>query len=767
MLKNFDIIRNVGTFDSFTGTQLTELGKLSLVYAENGLGKTTISAVISSLANQDSNLILERHRFNGVGTPHVVLSFDDLQNLLVFQNGNWSGNYSDILVLDDHFVDTHVYSGLTVTANQRRHLHELIIGRTGVSLARQLESITLSIEVVTSQLRQKGTELTADICCGLDHDTFLGLAQQQNISTLTDKATQQLNAVRNADTIRATADFPAVSPFPALDLTQLIKLLDSCIEDVSSTVIERIVTHLRHLGTRGESWIAEGMDFSEAESSDSSCPFCGLDLTESELFDSYKAYFSEEYNTHKESIQSYRYSIETLLGGPALASFQSLLHNITSLYQYWSNFLSLPDFTVFEEDIISQWNGCYSLIQTLLQQKLNKPLDRIALSEAENQQIRQFIEFSDSFNTDYSGLVASNTAIQQMRTNTENLDLPTAESNLNLLRATQNRYRKDISPICDEYQLLQDQKLTLEQQKIAVRGQLDVHRAIIIPQYEQAINRYLNLFNAGFRIVEVQATNPRGVPSSTFSIEINTTRLPITGQQTPGRPSFRSTLSSGDRSTLALAFFFAWIDNEPTLDNLTLVIDDPVSSLDDGRMIASAQKVRSLASQCKQVIILSHSKQFLFTIWNGYGDLANTSTLQVIPAPNGSQIAPWDIHAESVNEYDKNHKLLRDFFNCSHNDSNRTAIALRPTLEGFLRTACTSDFPPGTLLGSFIAVCKDRITNGDPILSASLVQGLDELRDYSNRFHHSSNQQWERALQNISETELRGFVRRVLEFTKK
>jgi wobble nucleotide-excising tRNase len=48
------------------------------------------------------------------------------------------------------------------------------------------------------------------------------------------------------------------------------------------------------------------------------------------------------------------------------------------------------------------------------------------------------------------------------------------------------------------------------------------------------------------------------VPNSTFCVVINETEVETGTIDTPlDEPSFRNTLSSGDRSTLALAFFLA------------------------------------------------------------------------------------------------------------------------------------------------------------------------------------------------------------------
>ena len=76
---------------------------------------------------------------------------------------------------------------------------------------------------------------------------------------------------------------------------------------------------------------------------------------------------------------------------------------------------------------------------------------------------------------------------------------------------------------------------------------------------------------------------------------VNAKSIPISGASPPaGEPSFRTTLSSGDRNTLALAFFFASLELDTALPDKIVVIDDPMTSLDEHRSLATVQEMRRL-----------------------------------------------------------------------------------------------------------------------------------------------------------------------------
>ena len=265
-------------------------------------------------------------------------------------------------------------------------------------------------------------------------------------------------------------------------------------------------------------------------------------------------------------------------------------------------------------------------------------------------------------------------------------------------------------------------------------------------------------FNAGFSVEQVQSQNAGGSPSCNYQLLINAHRVPLVGSS---GARFKNTLSAGDRSTLALAFFFASLERDPQKSTKVVVLDDPVSSLDEHRTLATVQEVRALAQHVGQVIVLSHSKPFLARIWQ-HADHKLTVALEVTRDSVGSTIVPWNVNDDSVTEYDRRHERLREYVASNSGDARDVAQAIRPILECYLRVTCPADFPPGTMLGPFRQVAKDRTTAGRAVLDATKLIELEQLTEYANRFHHDTNPAWDTAP--INATELRGFANRALAF---
>lgn len=193
-----------------------------------------------------------------------------------------------------------------------------------------------------------------------------------------------------------------------------------------------------------------------------------------------------------------------------------------------------------------------------------------------------------------------------------------------------------------------------------------------------------------------------------------------------------------------------------------MVIDDPVSSLDDHRSLTTTQEIRRLAGNVGQVIVLSHNKQFLCRVWEGAGRTTRAA-LQVSRDGAGSTIRSWDVEQDCITEHDRQHAMLREYLESGTPNNREVAKAIRPVLENYLRAASPECFVPGMLLGRFLDTCGQRVGSPRQILSPEQIQELHDLVEYANKFHHDdANLSWEPVA--INDGELEGFVRRAIAF---
>jgi wobble nucleotide-excising tRNase len=223
--------------------------------------------------------------------------------------------------------------------------------------------------------------------------------------------------------------------------------------------------------------------------------------------------------------------------------------------------------------------------------------------------------------------------------------------------------------------------------------------------------------------------------------------------------------SAGDRNTLALAFFFATLDQDPNIAQKIVVIDDPMTSLDEHRSLTTVQEMRHLVNKVSQVILLSHSKPFLCRLWEDADKVAR-SAIKITRDHDGSTLTAWDVNQDCITEHDRRHAMVAEYVRTNNAaDERAVAAALRPILETFTRVAFPEDFPPDSRLGHFLNICQQRVGSATEILNTTDINELRNLLGYANQFHHDTNPAWETEI--INDQALQQFCRRTLRFARR
>jgi hypothetical protein len=123
-----------------------------------------------------------------------------------------------------------------------------------------------------------------------------------------------------------------------------------------------------------------------------------------------------------------------------------------------------------------------------------------------------------------------------------------------------------------------------------------------------------------------------------------------------------------------LAFFFASLDQDGRLAEKVVVIDDPMTSLDEHRRLTTVQEMRRLYGRVRQMIVLSHSKAFLCAVWDG-ADRTARCALQIVRSGGGSTLAPWDVRQDTLTPHDRRHELVREYLRTSDPTREREVAA--------------------------------------------------------------------------------------------
>jgi wobble nucleotide-excising tRNase len=763
MINALQLFQNIGQFDSVATGAALPLGRMTLVYAENGRGKTTIAAILRSLSSGDPIPVVERRRLGAVHLPHIVLACMGGPSRAIFQNGAWNLTLPNLAVFDDVFVDENVCSGLVIEVEHRQHLHEWILGSQGVALSRALQDCVERVEELNRRLRAKADAIPGAVRAGLNADDFCALQRRDDIDAAIQEAERALSAAERQETIRNARSFEPLA-LPEMETDEIARVLAMDLPELDAAAAMQVQAHLGAMGAEGEAWASSGMQWvGSGEQQD--CPFCGQDLRGSSLIEHYRAYFSAGYRQLKERIADATEEFIRTHGSDASAVFERNVRIAVERRQFWSQFTDIIEINIDTATIAEAWVRARDAFFAALQRKQNAPLDRIRLSAADMHSVETYEQHQQAVSGLNDTLRRINEAIALVKERAATGNRQVLARDLAHLRAVKARHTAEIDALCADYLADKAAKTAAEQARDAGRNALDAYRERIFPNYETAINLYLQRFNAGFRLARITSVNTRGGSSCSYNVLINNEAIPVSGGQAgPGTPSFRNSLSAGDRSTLALAFFFASLDQDAALADKIVVVDDPITSLDEHRAIATVHEMRRLAERARQLILLSHDKGFLCNMWEG-ADPDLRSALEIVRDGDGSTIRRWNVHRDCITEHDRRHALLRDYTEKVGVNGREVAQSLRPALESFLRVAYPEYFPPGTLLGPFRGLCEQRVGTPQEILNQSDINELRDMTEYANRFHHDTNPVWLNV--RINDGELLGFVRRTLAFTRR
>jgi wobble nucleotide-excising tRNase len=762
-LDRIQLLRNVGQFDSVNeGAQLT-LTRLALIYAENGRGKTTLASILRSAGTGNAQLVTERYRLGARHPPHVVLA-PRAGPQLVFQNGAWSTTLPGIAVFDDHFVTQNVCAGVEIGTSHRQNLHELVLGAQGVALNAAFQTHVASIEEHNRNLRALSDAIPAEARGAMEVDPFCALAAEADIDGAVQEADRNLAAAQSADAVRQAATFIAFS-LPAFDIQTINALLSRTLPDLEAAAAAGVQAHLAKLGREGAAWVGDGMQSIAGASAGLDheiCPFCAQDLAGSPLLRHYQAYFSAAYDGLKRDVAQQIQALHNDHGGLAALTFERSVREAEQRRTFWVAFLQAPEINIDTPVLTRAWAEARDAIAAALAAKQSAPLEESMLPEVALAAIAAYEAAKVEITACSDSLLACNGQIALVKERAAAANVAALIADLTRLRSTRARHSAAVAPHCAAYLAEKEAKTQTEGLREQARDALDNYRQHIFPAYQGLINDYLGRFNAGFRLDQVESVNTRGGSACSYSVLINNAAVPQTAD---AGPAFRNTLSAGDRNALALAFFFASLEQDQQLAQKIVVIDDPMTSLDEHRSLTTVQEMRRLLPRVAQVIVLSHSKSFLCNLWEG-ASTVDRSAIRLVRAAAGSTFAPWDVRQDCITEHDRRHELVTGYLQAANPAVERqVAAALRQIIEAFARVAYPTTFQPGGLLGPFIGICEQRVDTPEQILGRVDIAELRALLDYANLFHHDSNPAW--ATQAINDQALFNFAQRTLAFARR
>lgn len=789
MIKQINSINNVGAFREFPNGGSIQFEKLTFIYGLNTKGKTTLTDIFSSLKENDPSLITSRKSIPTVNSnqsvrisvrPHNATN----QLACTFSNDSWTQlNSNDHLhIFGSDFIHKNLFTGLSIERQNKENFTRFVLGQQGVQLATQIAEDKRILRqkrgalpnILPTYLRGKA-EAEYLPFLSIDPTTINLEETKQQLADLEQRLRQEQQRLQRPTEILSIEDvtqFNVTTTNVQELVTQTNDLLEREFNEISSAAIAKLQEHIQNnfeITENAEQWIKEGLDTRKNDSEN--CSFCGQYLeTATDLLNAYHSYFNEAYRNYISDISNTTDSLRRQWRVLNYNSLNAVTAKQALLLQY-AQLINTDAFTA----LVTRLN---ELIVSTNETSLNDILGQFSqqVNQSFNSKERKPHEIVESI--DFSSLL-ENHAIYQRNLSAIS---ETIDSIREAIRIFKEPYR-DLSQIRTRISELQTEIETKkraiarveqndacisyqrEQQEITViEGRITANEQALSANQNQYLDRFYNRIDFHFKqfgsenFTLERGTDNRGHQPVYFlkvkfkDVEINDSNI-------------TKVFSESDKRALALSLFWAKMDflTPEQKENAIIVLDDPVTSFDDNRILKSITRIKDTLREMRQVIVLTHYSHFIRNFMErGMNDDFTISFIEISQNNTTSFLRRIVSNLFTETAYDKVFSKIQSFINRESEVDIRAD--LRPFLESLylphfyireFKTYAKSDTPFGTLSEKIDAIFSDdtvkakfhefrTMLNPDSHLFTSsneedIRSFASEMMDYLYNFSHNTS----------------------------
>ncbi|MGP9607046.1 AAA family ATPase [Glutamicibacter sp. AOP33-2CA-4] len=769
MLKRISKINGIGLFYAPEGVSSPEFKEITLLYGENARGKSTLASILSSAAGNDASLIQARETIDQEISAEVQLEFQD-RGSATYNAGKWNGDGSSLRIFDSEFIDRNVHSGSVIDVGHRRNLLDFAIGEKAVAARSRQSALTVAKKDLDSELKSVEAELFKH-SGKTPIEEFLAYPKVDDVDLQIKSKTEELESVKARRAI-ANQECPKPCPVPTFNIDQFFEVLDRTLSSLHNAAEASVKEHLKRLDNpTARVWISDGQRYLP----DENCPFCGQDIRELDLVKHYQSVFNEEYAALRRQVSSQEESASAIFTGCDPETFEGNILTAKRTFESWKQTgVTAPspgatDFKLAK----AYFQDFTAMLESFISSK-REDLNWVP-SKDQNRTLRGYFDnYNALIRTENSIISSANEAIRDYVEALGLLNENILQTELQRLGISKSRHIQEVVELTQKRE-----KLTGEIAKNlsdASKARKDERSEMndLLGNYAGTINDFLTKLHAPFRIKDATANFAGGPPGATYAIEIRKREAPLSGDKN----SFRTALSESDKRTMAFAFFLASTLADTDLAKRTIVVDDPMSSLDRNRRENTIFLLGELFQKCKQLIVLAHDPKFLLQLRNQVsklkkprpdGSLHRVSLIELKLTPSlvdpkleyYSQFDVCDLDAECESKYAKNYRIVCNFLEDPAKSHEEAARAIRPLLEGYLHRRFPTRLAKGSMFGTSIQDIV-KADDSNPLASAKTDVGrLKRIAYFGNDAHHDTDSDYSPPIP--SHTATVGFARECLD----
>ncbi|MGA3071319.1 MAG: AAA family ATPase, partial [Terracidiphilus sp.] len=602
MLERFESVKKIGLFEDYAHSPGREFGEITLIYGENGVGKSTLAAILDSLRERNAGEIIRRRSLPGDVAPTAAVKMNG--QVYTFDGRDWNDQPPEdtLEVFFPGFVARNVHAANRVDPDNRRNLCEFALGRKAVEKVERLAQADGDGRTALAEIKAIEKDIQLLIKKPDTLDTFLGLSNDERVDEKIERVRAELKQAQSRDAILARTE-PNTAALPTVDRNTIAAAMEKSAGSIGAGVAEVVREHIeQHLDKDGENWLAYGAKHTDA---DGKCPFCAQDTTRSNLVAAIRSYFSAEYRAFTDSLELEVQAIREQLGAAAFPRLRAALSAQVAVAAQWAE-----DAPIDQPAIASRlteagavWKSAAEKLELAIANKRTRPLDRVDSNTYEGALTENEIALSLLRGVN-AILAESSKKAEQRKASLLKADTAEIEERLHRLENQKARFDPLARDLLTRRNALLGKRTTLDSEKTRLKAEIERSAARVVGKYRDGINYYLEHFGCDIRIESVEPAFPSGRASMQYTLNLRGHRIDL--GLSAADPCFETVLSEGDKNLLALSFFFARLKDQSDLTERVVVLDDPVNSLGSSRRTLIEGVVRDLRARGAQVVVLTH-----------------------------------------------------------------------------------------------------------------------------------------------------------------
>ena len=758
MLERIAEVQGVGLLNKANGKAFT-FEKATLLYAENGRGKSTMATIFRSASTGNHTLISARKTVDSGLKQKVVLQFGS-GHKVSFENGVWTETRPELIVFDADFIERNVHSGGSVNTDHRKNLLEFALGEAAVTARAALEKSTNDSKVAADKVQVLINQLSTHHA-GIELSQFEKLSQIEDIEVKIADLNNRINAASNIAAIQAKP-VPKALAEPSFNIDDLFSTLGLSMPAIHENAEKLVKQQIAKLGKQGsENWLSHGQHFDNSHA----CPYCDQDISGNDLVHAYQTRFNAAYADLKIKVSALQSMVTDGSSEIIIANIEQSVSLAVAKTDGWADSVQIRAIHFDAETPRAALAAFRKFVVSMALRKNSAPAEPLGGDTEKSQAIALWEQVLIPIRSTNNEIYAVNNLISAYKSELGNASVGSLQEQLQQFQLTKYRYDGKVVQLLELLSEARKNVKAADMTKKTARDHLDSLMTTTLSKYQVDINLLLKNFGASFSIKGMSANFRGNAPRSEYGLSLRERDIPLEGVS----PSFSTVLSEGDKRTLAFAFFVASTMQDPKLPNQTVVIDDPMCSLDRNRRHHTQTVLKKIHSQAAQLIVLAHDAYFIRDLRDTLKKSDSTTGIGLfqLAAVNDdyTDFALFDVEKECKSVYARHHQLLNDFSNGHGNDHSSIAKAIRPMLEGYLHRRFPEIIGKDQLFGQAVSSIRDALHSSPLYHAKNLVDELNEINSYAGLFHHDTNPDADAI--SVSPAELKTFVKRALDVVYK